>query len=110
MANEFPGCWEYLNARRQELEQRNISGGLADERQWYQFGRSQSLTKFGGPKIILPTLSVEARYSFDDNNVIVTAGGNGPYYMIRPRPGSPVSNYYLLAVLHHPASEAMVKT
>ena len=110
MANEFPGCWEYLNARRQELEQRNITGGPAAEQQWYQFGRSQSLTKFGGPKIILPILSLEARYSFDDSNVMVTGGGNGPYYMIRPRPESPVSNYYLLAVLHHPVSEAMVRT
>ena len=43
-------------------------------------------------------------------NVMVTGGGNGPYYMIRPRPESPVSNYYLLAVLHHPVSEAMVRT
>ena len=110
MANDFPGCWEYLNARRQELEQRNIAGGLAGERQWYQFGRSQSLTKFDGPKIILPILSLGARYSFDDSNVIVTGGGNGPYYMIRPRPESPISNYYLLAVLHHPLSEAMVRT
>ena len=45
MANDFPGCWEYLKARRQELEQRNITGGLAAERQWYQFGRSQSLNQ-----------------------------------------------------------------
>ena len=110
MANNFPGCWEYLNARREELEQRNITGGRAAEQQWYQFGRSQSLTKFNGPKIILPVLSLEARYSFDDNNVIVTGGGNGPYYMIRPLPESPASNFYLLAVLHHPVSEAMVRT
>ena len=110
MANDFPGCWEYLKARRQKLEQRKITGGRAGEQQWYQFGRSQSLNKFDGPKIILPVLSLEARYSFDDGNVIATGGGNGPYYMIRPRPESPVSNYYLLAVLHHPVSEAMVRT
>ncbi len=110
MANDFPGCWEYLTARRQELEQRDITGGLAAERQWYQFGRPQSLNKLDGPKIILPVLSLEARYSFDDSNVMATGGGNGPYYMIRPRPESPVSNYYLLAVLHHPVSEAMVRT
>lgn len=110
MDSDFPGCWEYLNSRREELEQRNITGGRALERQWYQFGRSQSLTKFDGPKIILPILSLEARYSFDDSDVIVTGGGNGPYYMIRPRPESPVSNYFLLAVLHHPLSEAMVRT
>ena len=110
MANNFPGCWEYLNARRQELEQRNITGGRAAERQWYQFGRSQSLTKFDGPKIILPILSLEARYAYDDSDILVTGGGNGPYYMIRPQPESPVSNHYLLAALHHPLIEAMVRT
>ncbi len=109
-ANKYPGCWSYLKARRTELEQRNIVGGRANERQWYQFGRSQSLTKFDGPKIVLPILSIEPRYSYDDTNVVVTGGGNGPYYMIRPLPDSAVSNYYLLAVLNHPASEAMVRT
>ena len=110
LANRFPVCWEYFSSRRAELEQRNITGGRATEQQWYQFGRSQSLTKFDGPKIILPILSLEARYSYDDTNVMVTGGGNGPYYMVRPRPDAPVSNYYLLAVLHHPLSESMVRT
>ena len=110
LAIRFPVCWEYLNVRRAELEQRSITGGRAAERQWYQFGRSQSLTKFDGPKIILPILSLEARYSYDDTNVMVTGGGNGPYYMVRPRPEALVSNHYLLAVLNHPLSEAMVRT
>ena len=110
LASRFPVCWEYLNARRAELEQRNITGGRAAERQWYQFGRSQSLTKFDGPKIILPILSLEARYSYDDTNIVVTGGGNGPYYLVRPRPEVLLSNHYLLAVLHHPLSEAMVRS
>jgi hypothetical protein len=41
---------------------------------------------------------------------MVTGGGNGPYYMIRPRDGSAVTNHYLLAVLNHPMSEAFVRT
>ena len=110
LANRFPVCWEYFNSRRAELEQRNITGGPTAEQQWYQFGRSQSLTKFDGPKIILPILSLEARYSYDDTNVMVTGGGNGPYYMVRPRPEAPVSDHYLLAVLNHPLSEATVRT
>ena len=32
MAARFPGCWAYLNARRTELEQRSITGGLTAER------------------------------------------------------------------------------
>ena len=109
-SERFPRCWEYLSARRGELVDRHITGGRDEERQWYQFGRSQSLTKFNGPKIILPSLSLGARYSYDDTNIVVTGGGNGPYYMIRPRPDVGASNYYLLAVLHHPLIEAIVRS
>lgn len=109
MAANYPHCWAYLNARRAALEDRNIAGGPADERQWYQYGRSQSLTKFDRPKIILPVLSREARYAFDETNTIITGGGNGPYYMIRAKDDAPVSTLYLLAVLNHPLCEAMVR-
>ncbi|ASW10868.1 Eco57I restriction-modification methylase domain-containing protein [Rhizobium sp. 11515TR] len=110
MAQRFPVCLEYLTARRTELERRNIVGGSAADRQFYQFGRSQSLTKFDSPKIILPILSLEARYAYDENNIMMTGGGNGPYYLIRPIEGAAESNFFLLAVLHHPLSEAMVRT
>ena len=110
LARRFPGCWAYLSARRAELERRSITGGVEGTRQFYQFGRSQSLTKFDSPKIILPILSLDARYAYDEDNITVTGGGNGPYYMIRPRPGARESDAYLLAVLHHPLSEAMVRT
>ena len=110
MAKRFPGCWAYLNARRAELEARNIVGGVAAERQWYQYGRSQSLTRFSGEKIILPVLSLGPSYAYDDRDIVVTGGGNGPYYLIRPRSGADVSNHYLLAVLNHRLSEAFVRT
>jgi len=110
LSARYPGCWAYLNARRVELERRNITGGTAAERQWYQYGRSQSLTKFDTQKIILPSLSTEPRYAYDDTNIMVTGGGNGPYYMVRSCDGAAVSNHYLLAVLNHPLSEAFVRT
>lgn len=110
MARRYPGCWAYLNARRAELEDRSVEGGLAAEKQWYQYGRSQSLTKFDGPKIILPILSLEPAYAYDEDNLVVTGGGNGPYYLIRPLPGAPVTNYFLLAVLNHFLSEALVRS
>jgi hypothetical protein len=110
MEAEFPNCFAYLSARRAELERRSIVGGSAGSQQFYQFGRSQSLAKFNSPKIVLPALSIEARYAYDDANVMATGGGNGPYYMMRARPGSGVSEKYLMAVLHHPLSEAIVRT
>lgn len=110
MARRFPRCFTYLKTRQAELERRNVVGGTAADRQFYQFGRSQSLTKFDSPKIILPSLSLEARYAYDESNIMMTGGGNGPYYLIRPRSDVPESNFFLLAVLHHPLSEAMVRT
>ena len=110
MGERYPCCWEYLCARREELQQRNITGGRAEDRQWYQYGRSQSLTKFDQPKIILPVLSREPRYAYDELNTLITAGGNGPYYMVRAREDAVVSTLYLLAVLNHPLTEAFVRT
>ena len=110
MAVRFPGCLAYLEARRAELETRHVSGGIAAERQFYQFGRSQSLVKFDSSKIILPALSVEPRYAYDDANIVVTGGGNGPYYLLRALAGAAVTDKYLLAVLNHPLSEAFVRT
>jgi type I restriction-modification system DNA methylase subunit len=110
MALQYPNCLNYLNARRSQLERRKISGGKKNEQQFYQFGRSQSLVKFNGPKIILPALSKEPRYVYDDKNVMVTGGGNGPYYLVRQRGDHGVSDYFILAVLNHPISEAFVRT
>lgn len=110
MERRFPGCFAYLRARHAELVRRNISGGAAANHQFYQYGRSQSLTKFNTPKIILPILSVEPRYAYDDTDTVVTGGGNGPYYMIRAIEDRGISNFYLLAVLNHPFSEAIIRT
>jgi type I restriction-modification system DNA methylase subunit len=109
MESKYPECWAYLTVRRAELDGRSITGGRANERQWYQYGRSQSLTKFDGAKIIFPILSKEPKYALDENEIRVTGGGNGPYYLIRTAdPG--IANEVLLAVLNHPLAEAIVRT
>lgn len=110
MARRFPVCLAYLEARREELSSRNFVGGPDDEHEFYEFARSQSLAKFNSPKIILPALSLESRYAYDDTNVVVTGGGNGPYYLVRQRAGTSATNHFLLAVLNHPLSEAFVRT
>ena len=108
MQNNFPLCWKYFNYHKAELEQRSISGGV--EIQWYQYGRSQSLTQFNGQeKLIWSVLSLSAPYAYDAKNIFFTGGGNGPYYALRLKDNSNISIYYLLAVLSHPIIEAMVK-
>jgi len=36
MAERFPGCLAYLEARRAELDRRHVAGGAVAERQFYQ--------------------------------------------------------------------------
>lgn len=110
LARLYPGCLEYLEARRGELERRNVSGGAADEQQWYQFGRSQSLAKFNTPKVVVQVLALEPRYAYDDANSMFTGGGNGPFYGVREVANCPFSLNFILAVLCHPLSEAMIRT
>lgn len=111
MARRFPSCFAYLEARRADLAGRSVTGGRDGTQQFYQFGRSQSLTKFDTPKIILPILSLEPRYAYDEANIVVTGGGNGPYYMVRSTAANTsVTDLYLLAILNHPFSEAIVRT
>ncbi len=110
MTQRFPGCMAYFEARRAELEGRSFTGGSAVEHQFYRFGRSQSLVELEEPKIIVRTLSLEARYTYDNERIMITGGGNGPYNMVRPLLGAEESNFFLLAILNHPLSEAMVRT
>ena len=104
--NNYPDCWTYLNLFKDKLEKRSING---KDPQWYQYGRSQSLTKFHSTdKIIFPVLSQEPSYIIDESNFQFTGGGNGPYYSIISN--SDYSIYYLAGLLSHSVLEAMVKS
>ena len=104
--NDYPDCWGYLNLFKNKLEKRSING---KDPMWYQYGRSQSLTKFHNTdKIVFPVLSQEPSYIIDETNFQFTGGGNGPYYSITSN--SDYSIYYLAGLLIHPVLEAMVKS
>jgi type I restriction-modification system DNA methylase subunit len=103
----YPLAWAYLNGYRETLSKRSING--SKEPKWYQYGRSQSLTKFhANDKLIWPVLSKESSYMFDQANLKFTGGGNGPYYSLLSRTG--YSPLYFLAILAHPLFEGMVKS
>lgn len=108
MKDEYPRCWAYLENNYAKLIKRDISGSPGKE--WYVYGRSQSLTKFDNtPKLIWPTLSVEPRYALDNDDIVFTGGGNGPYYALRPTQANGMSIQYLQGILYHPVIEAMAK-
>ncbi len=109
MNTQFPACWLYLNAHKQRLERRKTQGYTPET--WYRYGRSQSLTKFDGqPKLIWSTLSLNARYAYDSENILFTGGGNGPYYALRQKSTFNYSLFYVQAILHHPLFEAMINS
>jgi hypothetical protein len=107
----YPMCWEYLNSHKDRLMKRSIQGGTADT--WYRYGRSQSLAKFNGePKLIWSVLmrAGDAAYAYDDQNIVISGGGNGPYYALRPLANTRLSIYYIQAILSHPVIDVMVTT
>ncbi|MCO0598513.1 Eco57I restriction-modification methylase domain-containing protein [Peribacillus butanolivorans] len=109
LMEEYPCCYEYLLNHKESLLKRSVQG-YTDET-WFRFGRSQSLTKFNGiPKLIWPVLSLDPKYTYDDENIIFSGGGNGPYYGLRTLQEDNHSIFYILAVLSHPAIEAIIKT
>lgn len=108
MRNEFPCALDYFKSHRVELSERN---GVGSGGAYYRYGRSQNLTRMVGPKIIVSVLAREARYGPDHDDLIVTGGGHGgPYFLIRPKDPVAYPIEYLLAILNHPATEAIVRS
>lgn len=101
----FPLAWEYLNINKASLEKRNLQG---NNPKWYQYGRSQSLSKFhNNHKLVWSVLAKSAPYTLDQNDLQFTGGGNGPYYALLKK--SDYSLQYILGILSHPLIENMVK-
>jgi len=105
-SEHYPLCWKYLNEHKEQLEKRSING--TKEPKFYQYGRSQSLTKFqNSSKLIWPVLSKKPSYVYDELKIQFTGGGNGPYYSLVNN--SDYSILYFLGILSHPVFESMVK-
>ncbi|MCC0563796.1 Eco57I restriction-modification methylase domain-containing protein [Brevibacillus borstelensis] len=110
MQRMFPKCWSYLYSNKESLLKRSVNPPFTEDT-WFKYGRSQSLTKFNGaPKLVWTVLSLEPRYVYDDQDIVFSGGGNGPYYGLRVKVGNPHSIHYVQAILCNPVIEAMLKT
>ena len=109
LQDEFPCVLDYLHDFKSALDKRSVNAKRTD-RNWYVFGRSQSLNRFTrGEHLIWPVLSVGSNYVYDKDVVMFTGGGNGPYYGIEMKAGSEESIFYIQAVLNHWLMELLVK-
>ncbi|MGH4011426.1 MAG: hypothetical protein ACRDTH_25230, partial [Pseudonocardiaceae bacterium] len=104
----YPKALAYLTAHEAALRYgRNVSPHPGDA--FWAYGRSQSLTKLADPKIIVRVLSRTPCYATDSNGLLAPSGGDGgPYCLLRPYLGCPLSLKVLVALLSHPAVDAYV--
>ncbi|MFU8845079.1 MAG: Eco57I restriction-modification methylase domain-containing protein, partial [Bacteroidales bacterium] len=118
---DFPLCYKYLESHKDFLLDRKVQKKKIGQHyiealkknedskvKWYQFGRSQSLTRFQNtPKLVWSVLANSSPYALDNDDIQFTGGGNGPYYALINR--SEYSLLYFLGILSHPLFENMVK-
>lgn len=109
MTENFPHALAYLNCFKDKLAERNMPGRTTDN--WFAFGRSQSLRRFlSGEHLVWPVLSTSSNYVYDNDMVVFTGGGNGPFYGIEKKATSQESIFYIQAILNHWLMELLVKS
>lgn len=108
MKEKFPYAYEYLKFFRNELDKRNMPNRT--NQNWYAYGRAQSLKRFmNGDHLVWPVLSLDSNYVFDDEMVVFTGGGNGPFYGLEMRKEVKLSVFYIQALLNHWLLESLVR-
>lgn len=109
MTEDFPHALAYLNHFKDKLDERNMPGRTTEN--WFAFGRSQSLKRFlTGEHLVWPVLSTSSNYVYDNDMVVFTGGGNGPFYGIEKKATSQESIFYIQAILNHWLMELLVKS
>lgn len=109
MEEYFHCAFAYLHRFKEVLEKRNMTN--RNDRNWFAFGRSQSLKRFmSGQHLVWAVLSLSSNYVFDDEMVIFTGGGNGPFYGLEMKSDTRESIFYIQAILNHWLMELLVKS
>ena len=81
------------------------------DQNWFAFGRSQSIKRFmAGEHLVWPVLSTNANYVYDNEMVVFTGGGNGPFYGLEMKATTQESIFYVQAILNHWLMERLVKS
>lgn len=109
MEQEYPETLEYFKSFKDELCSRSIKN--MTDKNWYQFGRSQSLKRFNDKEhLVWAVLSKQGNYVYDNKNICFTGGGNGPFYGLEKKIDTTESIFYIQALLNHWLLESVVKS
>ncbi|XWX59465.1 Eco57I restriction-modification methylase domain-containing protein [Clavibacter nebraskensis] len=108
MRTQYPLAAKYFDRHRGKLQHgRNVSPDPGEA--FWAFGRSQSLSKLSGPKLIARVMSLSPRYAVDHEGLVAPGGGDGgPYGFLRPDADCPYSMDVIQAILSHPVVDLMV--
>jgi len=96
----FPLTWKYLETNRDRLSTRN-KGRMG--REWYGYVYKKNHTRFGTPKIVVPSLATGSCFAFDSEGAfhfVGSGGGGGGGYGIELRQETGVDYLYLLGLLN----------
>lgn len=115
MQSKFPNTWDYLLDNYDKLLPKQFSNNQkgrdmphATPDTWYHYGRIQHLTSFiNNPKLVIRVLRDRTRplYFYDENDMLIAAGGTAGYCAISKKYGSRYDLEYIQAVFSHPAIE-----
>lgn len=113
MKKEYPLCWEYLNANKEKLLPKSL-GGTRDTgadtniNEWYKYGRTQGLTGWGKPKLIVGVLSKGPSTAYDDNHMLLASGGTAGYVPLYQK-NDDYDLEYIEAWINYPLTDEMFK-
>jgi len=110
LQQHFPKAWAYLLKNQSQLEAREA--GKWQHEKWYAFGRSQNLSEMEQDKILTPSISNQASFTFDKSHYYFVGsggGGGGGYGIVLKEQYRSLSYLYLLALLNSKLLDWFIK-
>ena len=99
--NKYPQAWNYLNENIEILKGREKGKMRHDG--WYGYVYPKSVSLFGNPKLLTPSIANQASFVFDKNGeyyFVGSGGGGGGGYGIIIKESFKLSYEYLLGLLN----------
>ena len=106
----YPLTWQYLIENRQRLASRNKGRMGAD---WYGYVYKKNHTRFGNPKILVPSLASGACFALDLEGkyyFVGSGGGGGGGYAISLHDYDEAAYFYLLGVLNSSLTDLYIRS
>lgn len=114
MEKDYPYAWKYLLEHKEKLLPKSLGGrrdvqpAVANEEEWYRYGRSQAITSLNNrDKIIVGVNRKKDNplYLMDKTHYLIASGGTAGYVGISLKENSEYQLEYIHAWLSHPLTD-----